>query len=467
MSKIAIISQPNEGVLIDVSGCSNLKEALEHLSSTLQVSSQFWQGLNVSINLGRLKLESSEAAQILAIAKGVGITPSSVYTKNSDTKIALIENGVNIGEGKPMSLPEINIDIDNISEAEVEETGTAKPKSTVAKLKLRVKDALARRKNAGDSQEEEIETTSLETLQNLEKEESIRETISKRIIHLQKESEGELNSDRSDSTSMSVALTEAEEKVDEDTTLEIRDTAEVEMETEIDAEAEAETDTDTDTDTGTKNGLDEFVEATEEIIESEEFDSDTEAETPSQPMDSDSSDFMEEKEEEEAEEESTDLEIEESEAEQEEIAAEEEVSLEAEDETEEVETESAVTETTNVVVRPSAGGTMYLRQTLRSGQTVSHKGHLIIIGDVNPGAEVMAEGDITIWGSLRGIAHAGIGGNVDSEIRALNLQPIQIRIAHAIARAPDKPRMNYSSSHGPETARIVAGKIRVFRSRLE
>ncbi len=458
MSKIAIISQPNEGVLIDVSGCSNLKEALEHLSSTLQVSSQFWQGLNVSINLGRLKLESSEAAQILAIAKGVGITPSSVYTKNSDTKIALIENGVNIGEGKPMSLPEINIDIDNISEAEVEETGTAKPKSTVAKLKLRVKDALARRKNAGDSQEEEIETTSLETLQNLEKEESIRETISKRIIHLQKESEGELNSDRSDSTSMSVALTEAEEMEDGDTTLEIRDTAEVEMETEIDAEAE------TDTETDTKNGLDEFVEATEEIIESEEFDSDTEAESPSQPMDSDS---IEEKEEEEEEEEPTDLEIEESEAEQEDIAAEEEVSLEAEDETEEVETESAVTETTNVVVRPSAGGTMYLRQTLRSGQTVSHKGHLIIIGDVNPGAEVMAEGDITIWGSLRGIAHAGIGGNVDSEIRALNLQPIQIRIAHAIARAPDKPRMNYSSSHGPETARIVAGKIRVFRSRLE
>ena len=143
MSKIAIISQPNEGVLIDVSGCSNLKEALEHLSSTLQVSSQFWQGLNVSINLGRLKLESSEAAQILAIAKGVGITPSSVYTKNSDTKIALIENGVNIGEGKPMSLPEINIDIDNISEAEVEYIGyrnssTVDPMATVPGVRTRL-----------------------------------------------------------------------------------------------------------------------------------------------------------------------------------------------------------------------------------------------------------------------------------------------------------------------------------------
>ena len=44
---------------------------------------------------------------------------------------------------------------------------------------------------------------------------------------------------------------------------------------------------------------------------------------------------------------------------------------------------------------------------------------------LNPGAELMAEGDITVWGALRGIAHAGIGGNVNAEIRALKLQPIQ------------------------------------------
>jgi len=108
----------------------------------------------------------------------------------------------------------------------------------------------------------------------------------------------------------------------------------------------------------------------------------------------------------------------------------------------------------------AAGGptTLYLRQNLRSGQTVSHKGHLVIIGDINPGAEVMADGDITVWGCLRGVAHAGIGGNVDAEIRALKLQPIQIRIAHAIARAPDRPRVNYAASNGPETARMVDGK---------
>jgi septum site-determining protein MinC len=110
---------------------------------------------------------------------------------------------------------------------------------------------------------------------------------------------------------------------------------------------------------------------------------------------------------------------------------------------------------------------LYVKQTLRSGQTVSHKGDLVIIGDVNPGAEIMAEGDITVWGSLRGIAHAGVGGNSEAEIRALNLQPIQIRIASAIARAPDRPRISYASGTGPETARIVEGKIRIQKNKAD
>ncbi|HNB21616.1 MAG TPA: septum site-determining protein MinC, partial [Candidatus Melainabacteria bacterium] len=108
-------------------------------------------------------------------------------------------------------------------------------------------------------------------------------------------------------------------------------------------------------------------------------------------------------------------------------------------------------------------GVMYLRQTLRSGQSVSHQGHLVIIGDVNPGAEVVAEGDITVWGALRGIARAGVGGNNDAEIRALRLQPIQIRIGESFARSPDKNRLHYDNHHGPETARVVDGKIKVFK----
>ena len=66
MSKIAIISQPDQGVLIDVSGCNTMQEAIEHLSSTLQVSSQFWKGSDVALNLGKLELAPAQVAQILA-----------------------------------------------------------------------------------------------------------------------------------------------------------------------------------------------------------------------------------------------------------------------------------------------------------------------------------------------------------------------------------------------------------------
>ncbi len=71
MSKIAIISQPDQGVLIDVGGCSTLKEALEHLSSTLQSSNQFWKGNKVILGLGSIELTVAQAAQVLALAKGV------------------------------------------------------------------------------------------------------------------------------------------------------------------------------------------------------------------------------------------------------------------------------------------------------------------------------------------------------------------------------------------------------------
>jgi septum site-determining protein MinC len=108
---------------------------------------------------------------------------------------------------------------------------------------------------------------------------------------------------------------------------------------------------------------------------------------------------------------------------------------------------------------------------LRAGQAVSHNGDLIIIGDVNAGAEVLAQGDITIWGSLRGIAHAGVDGNTKAEIRALRLQPIQIRIANFIARSPDGPAIPGSLGQGAqysaETAKLVNGKIRIVRSSFD
>jgi len=99
---------------------------------------------------------------------------------------------------------------------------------------------------------------------------------------------------------------------------------------------------------------------------------------------------------------------------------------------------------------------LLVRGTLRSGQLLSHPGHVVIIGDVNPGAEVVAEGDIVIWGKLRGTVHAGAQGDEEAVVCALQLTPIQVRIAGYIARSPDR---GDQVPIGPEIARIQDGRI--------
>lgn len=292
MSKIAIISQPDQGVLIDVGGCSTMQEAIEHLSSTLQVSSQFWKGVSVALNLGKLELQPMQVAQILAIAKGVGAYPQQVFSVNETTRSSLQQHNVRLGEGRPMSLPVLTCDL-----------------------------------VPTDVENDDVDGDEL---------------------HVQSADE--------DTTHLYIT----EEAADFDTAI---------------------------------------PDAIQEEAQEQET---SQAEPPKKPA-------------------------------------------------------------------PQLPAVLFLRQNLRSGQTVSHKGHLVIVGDVNPGAEIMAEGDIVVWGALRGIAHAGIGGNTSAEIRAIKLQPVQIRIAHAIARSPDRPRVKWSSmtTPGPETARMVDGKIRITRSKLD
>jgi len=85
---------------------------------------------------------------------------------------------------------------------------------------------------------------------------------------------------------------------------------------------------------------------------------------------------------------------------------------------------------------PAEGGAVLVRRTLRSGQTVRHTGHVVVVGDVNPGAEIIAGGDVVVWGRLRGTVHAGAGGNDDAVVCALVLAPTQLRIGGHIARSP-------------------------------
>lgn len=336
MSKIAIISQPDQGVLIDVGGCGSLQEAASHLSNTLQVSNQFWKGVEVALNFGTLELTPPQVAQLIAIAKAVGAAPKQVFSENEPTRASLRSLQMKIGRGKPMKLPEIKIDALTQHELEEEEDSNY----------------------VGVNSNSEAESMTLyETEENLE---------------------------------FNASLT--------------HDTVPC-------AEDDAETDVTADAATATAGDAVDEIKVTQEFLDgAEEIDGE---------VDSD------------------------------------------EEEEERLAPPKPAT--------PPVPAVLYLRQHLRSGQTVSHKGHLVIIGDVNPGAEVMAEGDVTVWGALRGIAHAGIGGNTDAEIRALKMQPIQIRIAHAIARSPDKPRYKFSrfANSGPETARIIDGKIKIAKSNVD
>jgi septum site-determining protein MinC len=284
MSKIAIISRPDQGVLIDVSGCATLEEVIEQLNSTLQLSSHFWKGTPVDLNLGSLTLAEQQVAQLLALTKGLGVTPRQVFSLDLSTRSALDARGVTIGLGKPMSLPTV---------APVEAEGA---------LPVEVPQVTA----------EEPNITSI--------------TI--------------------DTTEDRIVMVETDETPDPEDAPKL------------------------------VNFVDPNLKKEEEP-------------------------------------------------------------------------------------------TLFLKQGLRSGQAVSHSGNLVIIGDVNPGAEVVAAGDITVWGALRGIAHAGIGGNDNAEIRALKLEPIQIRISNAIARSPDRTGIKVGGPAAPESARLIEGKIRITRSYFE
>ena len=82
---------------------------------------------------------------------------------------------------------------------------------------------------------------------------------------------------------------------------------------------------------------------------------------------------------------------------------------------------------------------LYLKTTIRSGVEICHPSSVIVVGDVNPGATIFAHGDVLVWGSLKGVAHAGGNGDRKALIMALKMQPTQLRIADLVARAPEHP----------------------------
>ena len=98
---------------------------------------------------------------------------------------------------------------------------------------------------------------------------------------------------------------------------------------------------------------------------------------------------------------------------------------------------------------------MFIQRTLNSGQKLHYAGHITLIGDVNSGAEVIAGGNIVVWGRISGVVHAGAFGDEQAIICSLDLQPSQLRIAGYIGRTPDSKLSTLS----PEQAYIEDGHI--------
>ncbi len=99
--------------------------------------------------------------------------------------------------------------------------------------------------------------------------------------------------------------------------------------------------------------------------------------------------------------------------------------------------------------------TLFLRRTVRSGQAIHHASNVVVLGDVNPGAEIVAGGDVVVWGVLRGMVHAGYPDNEQAIVCSLLLAPVQLRIAHLLSRPPE----GYEAQPRPEVAAIKNDQI--------
>ncbi len=104
----------------------------------------------------------------------------------------------------------------------------------------------------------------------------------------------------------------------------------------------------------------------------------------------------------------------------------------------------------------SPPGTLYHCATMRGGQALHHPGNIVIVGDVNPGAELVAAGDIVVFGRLAGVAHAGAQGDENARVYAIDLDATQLRIGTFIAADTEDAAQSPS---GPQVAMVRAGRI--------
>jgi len=105
------------------------------------------------------------------------------------------------------------------------------------------------------------------------------------------------------------------------------------------------------------------------------------------------------------------------------------------------------------------GPTVFQRGSLRSGQSLRYAGSVVLMGDINAGAEIVAEGNVIVMGAIRGMAHAGCGGDSSCYVAALSMQPTQLRIADIIIYIPAEVVKKNKNRVDPVYAHIQNGEI--------
>lgn len=99
------------------------------------------------------------------------------------------------------------------------------------------------------------------------------------------------------------------------------------------------------------------------------------------------------------------------------------------------------------------------RRRVRSGQVLRHPGHIVVIGDVNPGAQLIAGGDIIVWGKLQGSAHAGALGDTRAIICALDMSPSLVKIADAALALRPGEQKKRNKAGKAEQAQLIDQQI--------
>lgn len=99
------------------------------------------------------------------------------------------------------------------------------------------------------------------------------------------------------------------------------------------------------------------------------------------------------------------------------------------------------------------------KRRVRSGQVLRHPGHIVVIGDVNPGAQLIAGGDIIVWGKLQGSAHAGALGDTRAIICALEMSPSLIKIADAALALRSGEQKKRTKAGQAEQAQLIDQQI--------